>query len=95
MDAFIRTAVIYSLQIFFIVSMAAIGARAIRIPSPRGRLSYWRGVLLICLLIPMLPPRAVGTIAQTTVQTVTSPTTTAPAMGATVAPMTTVLAGFC
>jgi TonB family protein len=52
----------YSLQVLVVVAAAALAATTLKQAPPRGRLSAWRGVLLLCLLLPLVPPRTVDLV---------------------------------
>jgi TonB family protein len=59
MDAFTHALAIYSVQIALIVSTAACGLMIVRVRAPQFRLIAWRAILLVCLLLPLVPPRIV------------------------------------
>jgi hypothetical protein len=47
--------VAYNAQILLVVAAAAIGVRLFGVPIARARLTYWRGVLFTCLILPFFP----------------------------------------
>jgi TonB family protein len=59
MDAFIHALATYSLQMLVIVAAAACGLLIVRARAPQFRLIAWRAILLVCLLLPLAPPRVV------------------------------------
>jgi TonB family protein len=59
MDAFTHALATYSLQILLIVASAACGLLIVRARTPQFRLIAWRAILLVCLLLPLVPPRIV------------------------------------
>jgi TonB family protein len=46
--------VTYAAQLLVIVAAAAAASAALPLP-PRGRVAYWRGVVVFCLLLPVVP----------------------------------------
>ena len=46
---------VYSAQILVVVGVATLAAMAVRLTLPAARLQYWRGVLALCLLLPLVP----------------------------------------
>ena len=48
---------IYSAQVLLVVAAATVSLALFRLAMPRARLTYWRVVVLICLLLPGLPGR--------------------------------------
>ena len=46
---------IYSAQVLLVVAAATVSLAFFRPAMPRARLTYWRVVVLICLLLPGLP----------------------------------------
>ncbi|HZI80620.1 MAG TPA: TonB family protein [Vicinamibacterales bacterium] len=54
----------YSAQVLILVGVAALAALAIRLPLPAARLHYWRAVVVLCLLLPVVPDlRSSGPVA--------------------------------
>jgi TonB family protein len=49
---------IYSAQVLILVGVAALAATAVRLALPEARLTYWRAVLGLCLLLPAVPDLA-------------------------------------
>jgi len=45
---------VYSLQILIVVSVGALLALIVPLRTPRARLIYWRSLLAVCLLLPVL-----------------------------------------
>ena len=58
MAAFTPILALYSLEILLLVASAAAAVSLVRVP-PRGRLAFWRAVVIACLLLPLAPPRVV------------------------------------
>jgi TonB family protein len=52
-------------QILIVVAMAELGVRLLRRSAARVRLVYWRLVIVLCLLLPLVPVRAVEPLAAT------------------------------
>src|ERR687891_1143891 len=55
--------IMLSAQLLVIVSVAAVAETLARVTDPRVRLTYWRGVALACLALPLSPlagPEAFG-----------------------------------
>ena len=50
---------IYSAQVLLVVAAATVSLSLFRLAMPRARLTYWRVVVLLCLLLPALPGRRV------------------------------------
>ena len=46
----------YGLQVFMLVAAAATLARVFRLEEPRAMLTYWRTLLLVCLVLPFGQP---------------------------------------
>ncbi len=67
MDLSVHNLAIYSAQVLVVVSAATMGATLFRLAPSRARLIYWRAVVLLCLLLPLLPVRSVDVIAPSTV----------------------------
>src|SRR5437773_12160876 len=58
-DALVLALATYSVQILLIVAVAACAAAIVRMRAPWFRLFFWRMILLLCLLLPLAPPRVV------------------------------------
>jgi TonB family protein len=52
----------YSLQLLVVVAAAAIASPLLRRAPPCAILSAWRGVLVVCLLLPLCPARTIDAI---------------------------------
>jgi TonB family protein len=50
---------IYSAQLLILIGVAAIAATVVRLALPSARLTYWRAVLVLCLILPAMPDVAV------------------------------------
>ena len=48
------TLVVWSVQIFVLVSLGALAALTLK--HPKGHLLFWQGLLLILLLLPLIEP---------------------------------------
>src|ERR1700682_3748275 len=46
----------YSVQMGLLVTVGALLVRALQMDAPRVRLACWRGLLAICLLLPLIQP---------------------------------------
>lgn len=56
--------VVYSVQVLFVVGVAAVASTLFRLTLPAARLAYWRAVGVLCLALPLLTPaQAEGTAA--------------------------------
>src|SRR5439155_1478218 len=55
---------IYSAQVLLVVAAATVSLALFRLAMPRARLTYWRVVVLICLLLPGLPGRRAPSVVQ-------------------------------
>src|SRR5688572_23386997 len=53
MDAFLLALIILSAQLLVIVSVAAIAEALGSVTDPRLRFTYWRGVAVACLALPL------------------------------------------
>ena len=53
MDPLLRALIILSAQLLVVVSVAALAAALGRVTDPRLGLTYWRGVALACLALPL------------------------------------------
>jgi TonB family protein len=53
MDALLLALIVFSLQLFVIISVAAIAAALGRLTDARVSLAYWRGIALACLALPL------------------------------------------
>ena len=51
----------YGLQVFVLVAVAAMLARVFRLEEPRAMLTYWRALLLACLVLPIGQPWSIVT----------------------------------
>jgi TonB family protein len=63
MDALLLAFIIFSAQLVVIVGVATIAEVLARVTDPRLRLTYWRGVALACLALPLsalVSPEALG-----------------------------------
>jgi TonB family protein len=63
MDPLLLALIIFSAQLLVIVSVAAVAEALGRVTDPRLRLTYWRGVALACLALPLsaiASPEALG-----------------------------------
>jgi TonB family protein len=47
-------ALLYTIQIFLVIGLAALGIATVPLASARVRLIYWRGIVLACLALPLL-----------------------------------------
>src|SRR5881628_3206734 len=54
---------VYFLQVALLVSAAGLAASLLRLAMPRARLTFWRLVVLACLLLPLVPVREVDLVA--------------------------------
>src|SRR5256885_514237 len=52
----------YSVQVLIVVGAAAVASTALKYAPASARLSAWRGVLLLCLLLPLVPARTVDVV---------------------------------
>jgi TonB family protein len=50
--------IVYSSQVFLVVSAASLAEMLFRVSAPRARLTYWRAVGALCLALPFLPATA-------------------------------------
>src|SRR5712692_3770195 len=55
----VRNLAIYSMHVLVVVSAATVGITLLRLALPRARLTFWRAVVLVCVLLPVLPARSV------------------------------------
>jgi TonB family protein len=46
---------VYSAQILIVIGVATLAALAVRLALPAARLTYWHGVVALCLLLPVGP----------------------------------------
>jgi TonB family protein len=53
MDSLLLALIVFNAQLFVIISVAAIAEALGRVTDPRLRLTYWRGVALACLALPL------------------------------------------
>src|SRR5438093_3191960 len=53
---------VYFLQVALLVSAAALAASLLRLAIPRARLTFWRLVVLACLLLPLAPVRRIDLV---------------------------------
>jgi beta-lactamase regulating signal transducer with metallopeptidase domain len=53
MDALLRALIIFSAQLLVIIGVAAVAEALGRVTDPRLCLTYWRGVALACLALPL------------------------------------------
>ena len=53
MDPLLLAFIIFSAQLLVIIGVAAIAEALGRVTDPRLRLTYWRGVALACLALPL------------------------------------------
>jgi len=63
MDALLLAFIIFSAQLLVIIGVAAVAEALGRVTDPRLRLTYWRGVALACLALPLsaiVGPEAFG-----------------------------------
>jgi len=51
---------VYSVQVLAVVGVATLAVMAVRLTLPAARLQYWRGVLALCLVLPVLPDFSAG-----------------------------------
>jgi TonB family protein len=58
-DGSLQNLLLYFLQIMLVVTAASAAAPLLRLAMPRARLTYWRAVVLACLVLPLLPMRRV------------------------------------
>lgn len=59
LDGSLQNLLLYFLQIMLVVTAASAAAPLLRLAMPRARLTYWRAVVLACLVLPLLPMRRV------------------------------------
>jgi bla regulator protein BlaR1 len=55
----------YSAQVLILVAAAALAAMGVRLSLPAARLHYWRAVVVLCLLLPVVPDLRTGGPAAT------------------------------
>lgn len=55
-SAVLANAVSYSLQVAALVVAGGLIASAMRLRAPGAMLAYWQGLLVLCLLLPVVPP---------------------------------------
>jgi TonB family protein len=58
-DTFARACGIYSLQLGLVTLVGAAALGVVRLGGPAARSAYWRAIVLLCLLLPLWPPRVV------------------------------------
>src|SRR5436190_19398470 len=54
---------IYFFQVVLVVAAATLAASLLRLAVPRARLTYWRAVVVACLMLPLLPVRRIDMVA--------------------------------
>jgi TonB family protein len=57
-DITLANLLIYSSQVLLVVAAAAIGVRVCPISRARTRLTFWRGAVVACMILPFLPVRS-------------------------------------
>ncbi len=54
---------VYVIQVVLVVAAATLAASLLRLAVPRARLTYWRAVVVACLVLPLLPVRHIDVVA--------------------------------
>jgi bla regulator protein BlaR1 len=83
----------YSAQLLILVAVAALAAAAVGLSLPVARLQYWRGVIVLCLLLPAVPDPGVSGPAATVTFEIAggAPAASAPAVASKVAALGSVV----
>jgi TonB family protein len=81
LDTSLHNLGVYVLQVALLVSAAGLAASLLRLAMPRARLTYWRLVVVACLLLPLAPVRHVDVVAPAA-PIVTAAVLTGPALAA-------------
>ena len=57
MDLTVGNLIGYSAQVLVVVATGAMGALCLRTAAARARLACWRGIVVVCLVLPLFPTR--------------------------------------